>query len=175
MWTLWRHFTDKLIIFVLLGSCLQRIEWTEPKGEKTTALVDSYEILFDSGPLISGSLCISLRFAQSFFSLPLPIFLSLLLIPPNLPFTHILLSTSLSCCAMVARSLQFPAAMKTPRLFNSGAHHSSQLDSQNRVCLTAAPLKRGFLQSQTSWKYLSGGCSLPFSIATVPSDKLFIA
>lgn len=107
------------------------------KGEKnSTTLVESYEMLFDSGPLISvhHSLHCSKLLLSPLCDLPVT--------AVNLPFTHILLSTSLSCCAMVAQSLLFPAAMKTPRLFKSGVHHSIQLNSQNRVFLTAAPLKR---------------------------------
>lgn len=89
------------------------------KEKKETTLEESYEMLFDSGPLISGSLCISLCIAQSF----------------SLPFTRILPSTSLSFS-------WFPAAMKSPGLSNSGVHHSIQLGSQNSVFLTAASLKR---------------------------------
>lgn len=97
------------------------------------------------------------------FSLPpLTIFLSLLLILPNLPFTHILLPTSLSLCAMVAQSLLFPAAMQTPRLFNSWVHRSIQLGSQSRVFLTAAPLKRLLTVPDD----LSGRRSVPFSIVS---------
>lgn len=119
------------------------------KDSVNRAKGDSCEMLLDSGPLISGSLCISLCIAQSFFPPPLAIFLPLLLIPPKLPFIHILLSTSLSHCAIVAWSLLYPAAVKTPRLFNSGVHHSIQLNSQQRVS-DCSSFIRGFLQSHIS-------------------------
>lgn len=118
-------------------------------------------------------LCASVSALLKAFSLPLfTIFLSLWLIPPNLPFTHILLSTSLSHCAMVAQSLLFPAAMKPQTLFHSGVHLCIQLHSQNSVFYCSSP-KRSFLQSQMSWKYLSWRRSVPFSIVSVPTEKLF--
>lgn len=77
-----------------------------PVSQRKKSHVDSYEILWIS---VHQSLhCSKLLLSPSCYLPP-----SLLFIPPNLPFTHILLSTSLSYCAMVAQSLLFPAAMKT--------------------------------------------------------------
>lgn len=102
------------------------------KGKKTTTL-DSYEMSFDSGPLISGSPCISLCIAQSFFSPPLAIFMSVLLIPPNLPFTHIRLSTSLSTLRHDGSVPAAPSSHEDPRAVWqwSSSLHSARLTEQS--------------------------------------------
>lgn len=110
-------------------------------------------MLFDSGRL---DLCASVSVLPTAFFLSiychLPV--SVLLIPPIVPFTHILLSTSLSRCDMVVvECLQFQQPPWPQGCFNSGVHHP--------VFMTAAPLKeRSFLQSQMSWESLSQRSSL---------------
>lgn len=120
-------------------------------------------MLFDSGRL---DLCASVSVLPTAFFLSiychLPV--SVLLIPPIVPFTHILLSTSLSRCDMVVvECLQFQQPPWPQGCFNSGVHHP--------VFMTAAPLKeRSFLQSQMSWESLS----VPFINVCVPTE-LFMA
>lgn len=101
--------------------------------------------------LYSLGLCISVYIAQSFFSLPCAVLLLLLLIPSNLPFTQIFLSTSLSCCAIVPQSLLLPAAKRTQgydkvqfiALFNL---------SHRAECFWLQLPQIGFLESQVSRK-----------------------
>ncbi len=68
--------------------------------------MDSYEMFLDSGPLISGSVSISLCIAQSFFSFPFAILLPLLSCP-----------ISLSCCLTCGSIPDVPSSQKIPRLF----------------------------------------------------------
>lgn len=119
--------------FCPFGVMLEKDGVNRPKGKKT-ALVDSYNMLFDFGLLISLYLCISVYIAQRFSILP-SCYLPVTVVNPFIlaPHPHL----SLHITIMLCHSGSIPADSSShddPRLLHSGVHDFVQLHSQE--CLS---------------------------------------
>lgn len=87
---------------------------------------------------------------------------------PNLPFTHFILFTSLSCCVMVVQSLLFPAVMKTQGCYTLFISYSDQHTEQ---CVSDYFFREASYSLRWIWKYLSWRGSMQFGFVSVPVRK----